>query len=208
MKEVDKIAMLAQEMTSAYFHGDVTKSENCFYELIDIAKSMQSRLESLENEMQEQCRIIGMSAERELSLIAKIESLEKDADRWRFVRDSDKEEIVKGVSKHRPYITTHDPDDFYAPDGVSGEEADAVVDTAIQANIGDVYLGVRVDSRFSEDDVYVVDVFKDKESADAWLESMKAKDAYHYCAVIAKKIRSQPDPEAIDTAMQSANKGE
>lgn len=47
--------------------------------LADLAVQLQSRLESMENEMQEQCRIIGMSAERELSLISKIESLEKDA---------------------------------------------------------------------------------------------------------------------------------
>lgn len=51
----------------------------------EIIRQLQSRLEELnqrveelENEMQEQCRIIGMSAERELSLISKIKSLEKE----------------------------------------------------------------------------------------------------------------------------------
>lgn len=57
-------------------------------------RDMQSRIEELENEVQEQCRIIGMGAERELSLIAKIESLEKenaplkqDAERARIAMD-------------------------------------------------------------------------------------------------------------------------
>ena len=51
----------------------------------EIIRQLQSRLEELnqkveelENEMQEQCRIIGMSAERELSLISKMKSLEKE----------------------------------------------------------------------------------------------------------------------------------
>ena len=47
--------------------------------------SMQSRLDELnqkvdglEKELEEQCRIIGMSAERELSMVAKMEQLGKD----------------------------------------------------------------------------------------------------------------------------------
>ena len=57
-------------------------------------QELQSRLEDLEQEMQEQCRIIGMSAERELRMAAKMEELEKenaslkqDAARYRWLRD-------------------------------------------------------------------------------------------------------------------------
>ena len=41
-------------------------------------QELQSRLEELEQEMQEQCRIIGMSSERELRMVSKMEQLDKE----------------------------------------------------------------------------------------------------------------------------------
>ena len=43
-----------------------------------LRQEVEMCIESSENEMQEQARIVGMGAERELALIAKVESLEKE----------------------------------------------------------------------------------------------------------------------------------
>ena len=67
------------------------------------------------------------------ALHSRLESLEKDAARWREVRDSDQGEVDGGW---RPYITDFCPHDYYAPSQVKGIDADNLVDAAMQAHKG------------------------------------------------------------------------
>ena len=45
-------------------------------------QELQSRLEDLEQEMQEQCRIIGAGTERELRMVAQMEQLDKERSKY------------------------------------------------------------------------------------------------------------------------------
>ena len=45
-------------------------------------QELQSRLEDLEQEMQEQCRIIGWGTERELRMLAQMEQLDKEKSKY------------------------------------------------------------------------------------------------------------------------------
>ena len=58
--------------------GDHMDASAAYLALIKENASMQSRLEDLEQEMQEQCRIIEMSNERELRMVSKMEQLDKE----------------------------------------------------------------------------------------------------------------------------------
>lgn len=99
-------------------------------------QDLQSRLESLEKEMQEQCRIIGMSAERELSLIAKVESLEQDAARWNMFVTICNEAIMNPANrKHQRCMDAYTLAIGKGFDCVGA--IDAAIDTAMQANKGE-----------------------------------------------------------------------
>lgn len=111
MKEKPESIRLAE-----WIEGDMTCDGD--EKIAACLRSVQSRLEELENEMQEQCRIIGMSAERELSLISKMKSLEKDAARYRWLRDI-------GDGSWVP---------FCERTGYSAMQCDGAIDTAMQTN--------------------------------------------------------------------------
>lgn len=106
-------------------------------------QELQSRLEDLEQEMQEQCRIIGAGTERELRMAAKMEELEKenaslkqDAVRYRWLRDQkglrlESDNMVWTRLDGSKYTSTH----YLAANGTchaSLESLDLTVDTAMQ----------------------------------------------------------------------------
>lgn len=66
-----------QKTGDTYAYPDAARSviEEC-------KKVVQSRIDEYERESHEQCRIIGMSAERELRMVAKMEHLDKERSKY------------------------------------------------------------------------------------------------------------------------------
>ena len=138
MKE--ELEIMANTVRSK-IHSSGRIDEDLAIRIYGLLLEAASSIESLEKEMQEQCRIIGMSAERELSLIAKIESLEKDAARYRWIKvqndfflTDEKMTIFYG---NESYKTTH----YMTSGGVNlscFKTLDEDIDTAMQsANKGE-----------------------------------------------------------------------
>ena len=73
---------LLNDYRDCLLQGDTLDASAAYLALIKENASMQSRLEDLEQELQEQCRIIGMSAERELRMVAKMEQLDKERSKY------------------------------------------------------------------------------------------------------------------------------
>lgn len=85
--------------------------------------SLLDRLDAAEVEVTEQARLLGISAEKELALMAKLETAEKDAARYRYLFAGDK-----------VYTQFRDAYDFW--DGCGGKDGfDAVVDSAIRGDL-------------------------------------------------------------------------
>lgn len=81
------------------------------------------KLEAAEVEVIEQARLLGISAEKELALMAKLEAAEKDAARYRYLFSGDK-------------VYTHFRDAYDFWDGCGGKDGfDAVVDSAIRGDL-------------------------------------------------------------------------
>jgi len=82
------------------------------------------KLKEMQAEITEQCRIIGMSGEREARLLARVEELErenealrKDAERYRFLKDQNDDkhnQFAEFVARHY------------------GLEWDSIIDTAMR----------------------------------------------------------------------------
>lgn len=77
-------------------------------ELRAAVRQLLAENDALQAEMQEQCRIIGMSAEREMSLRAERDALREDAERWEMSVIISKETLQPpSVRKHQTEINAY-----------------------------------------------------------------------------------------------------